>query len=535
MRRPAPGAAVKPAFISILGPRRSPHPSKSEPPPFSATQPNLDVRKRELVVAQNALCRNYAYILVRTHGGAFRMPYYEIRGWGPPRAAEILGSRPGDVYIDTTPGAGALYGHTEAGWRRWRIEAERVGVGGEEGLELHEYDPERDLVRSKSTTFSPVLHPFVSGYSLGVEALDDGTRGIGWIDDASTARLSFPFERGVVVRAEDLRGAESEALQNLTTPAPSEFLELGLDEQDLEPLGPLGLAGIEEMPEMPDECPSSPNEAPIDDEFMLQSLRTDIPISCPYLSLSAGSDSDCTPIKPRLALAISATLGHLSCDSDCTPIEPRLALAISATLEHLSWSTKSFRTKFLPASYPYYIPATRTPRASPQDGLSYEITYREFRGFGDPTVEMFTQSGVSLPVAGDIYIDQTPGDYKLYARCLIPSSSESDAPRIGAWKRWFDLGYPFPNLRWSDDDSGALVMHPYVDGYALWVLMGKGPGNWGVGWYRDVEKVLREGREAAIDATVVGSGLPGDEYVLRDAGRILEYVLTGRLIFPEER
>ncbi|KAF7291774.1 hypothetical protein HMN09_01237000 [Mycena chlorophos] len=508
MRRPAPGAAVKPSFISILGPRRSPHPSKSEPPPFSATQPNLDVLKRELVVAQNALCKNYAYILVRTHGGAFRMPYYEIRGWGPPRAAEIVGCRPGDVYIDTTPGAGALYGHTEAGWRRWRIEAEKVGVGGEEGLELHEYDPERELVRSKSTTFSPVLHPFASGYSLGIEALDDGTRGIGWIEDASTARLSFPFERGVVVRAEDLRGAESEALQDLTTPVPSECLGLGFDERDFKPLSPLG--GIE-MPEMPDECPPSSDEIPIDHEFMLQSLRTDKPISCPHSSLSAGSDSDCTPIEPRLALAISATLGHLT------------------------WSTKSFRTKFLPASYPCYIPATRTPRASPRDGLSYEITYREFRGFGDPTVETFTQPGVSLPVAGDVYIDQTPGDYKLYARCLIPSSSESDAPRIGAWKRWFDLGYPFPNLRWSDDDSGALVMHPYVDGYALWVLMGKGPGNWGVGWYRDVEKVLREGREAAIDAMVVGSGLPGDEYVLRDAGRILEYVLTGRLIFPEER
>src|ERR1700691_1808061 len=93
---------------------KPPHPCVSCPP--SHTQ-NVSKKLRYLVVSE--LPDNYPYH-ASLSGDKFRIPFYEIRGKGPPPNDNPDFGTPGDVYIDlTNSGSYTLYSKTTTHWVQW--------------------------------------------------------------------------------------------------------------------------------------------------------------------------------------------------------------------------------------------------------------------------------------------------------------------------------------------------------------------------------------------------------------------------------
>ncbi|KAJ7062772.1 hypothetical protein C8F01DRAFT_1281779 [Mycena amicta] len=596
---------------------RTIHPSRINPNP-PVGQPCLRVQLKELVVAQNELSADYPYILRRSHRGAFRIPYFEFHGIGPPCDCDIGGSV-GDVYVDVTESAGALYGHTKDGWHRWRLESEV----DDQVLELRPFI--EGLVDQSRHKFSHVVHPFAPSYSLGV----DVQHGVRWIQLASNARFCHEFKDGEVVETTKLRRMESDLLQDLKAPRKSVPLALDIvhnlnprrrrnallqtykpaDDDSLGKWPRMVLYALDDSEaevkmevedrEINTVCSSSPpndlklgldcHSNPPTNFDPFQELHTS-----PDAEISAAlncDDSECIPssdsMETLIAEAEVVQLDHnvrfrlsartfqfanipqmhenpYMCSDDngqltrtpCSPVGSRAsflpvdsetennnntpsaaAAAAASQLEFAIICTeKSFRTPFLPASYPYPIEAT--PHLSSAVGprrLSYEIKYHEFSGIGPPTPDKFksTRFGVGVgvlplpaPGPGDVYIDRTTGCGTAPVRGAFGTLAEHSGTKAGHWE-------------WGNDD-GAVIMHPHLEGYALWVTLGSGPADGegeegdGIGWHRDVDWALKHGRAAAVKAGIIPTPAAQDGktktkmQMLDEAGKILEYVLTDK-------
>ncbi|KAJ7983184.1 hypothetical protein DFH06DRAFT_1172605 [Mycena polygramma] len=96
------------------------HPYRSDPAPKSLVQPWLIIELKELKVPFDDIQPDYPYSIPKAGLGPNakgRIPYFEFRGVGSPLDLDV--GSPGDVYIDLTPEAYALWGHTADGWKRW--------------------------------------------------------------------------------------------------------------------------------------------------------------------------------------------------------------------------------------------------------------------------------------------------------------------------------------------------------------------------------------------------------------------------------
>ncbi|KAJ7471279.1 hypothetical protein B0H11DRAFT_2041078 [Mycena galericulata] len=77
--------------------------------------------RRAFPVNPDSLAPGHPYVFDNSRKSC-QIAFYEFRGTGPPSSDY---GYPGDVYVDLTPGAHALYwrdrqGHTPGQWRRWR-------------------------------------------------------------------------------------------------------------------------------------------------------------------------------------------------------------------------------------------------------------------------------------------------------------------------------------------------------------------------------------------------------------------------------
>ncbi|KAF7300939.1 hypothetical protein MIND_00656800 [Mycena indigotica] len=463
---------------------RTIHPTRTQSMPHCATQPGLTARLKELRVAQDELEVDYPYILRRSHNGAFRIPYYEIYGAGPPTAS-LLGVNPGDVYVDTNQQF-TLYGYTKGGWQRWRLELEL-------SKELELFPLVDDVVGPCSVQFSPVLwHPFAPSYSLGVDRYEHCAR---WIRIADLSRFSYDFTFKEVVPTAKLRNLEIRVLKEVKCRAESTLNY--------------------RIPAV-----SWPSKEVQSDQFFNQECASN---TFSGFKQPMDTTDQMSPLCQRETWPTPSfgTITELKTQNQYCPAPGPMAVV-----------KKSFRTKFLPASYPHPVQATRAPgprsptaNESEFAHLSYEIAYHEFYGISDPETEL-CWSQDEAPQHGDIYLDCRAGEYKLYA--YIPCGE----PMQGKWRRWADSGHAFPNLRWSDDTEGSVILHPDLEGYALWVTL-----EHGIGWYRDVAVVLRLGREEAIRIGIISASrgprvkTEGERY--KDAGRILEYVVAGSIAMAD--
>ncbi|KAF8130044.1 hypothetical protein K438DRAFT_863810 [Mycena galopus ATCC 62051] len=130
------------------------HPCYRNPSPSSRLKPGITSSLKYMKMVNNAVPANYPYALPPVEGLLYGhkasvhqylpVPFFEFRGAGAPPAD--LGT-PGDVYINLTPTAHALYCKAEEDWARWApgAAAEQllchphfVGCGNERYLSFHQ-------------------------------------------------------------------------------------------------------------------------------------------------------------------------------------------------------------------------------------------------------------------------------------------------------------------------------------------------------------------------------------------------------------
>ncbi|KAF7333057.1 hypothetical protein MVEN_02412300 [Mycena venus] len=101
------------------------HPCYKNPNPRSRLKPETTFTLKYIKMCSHTIPANYPYALFAIAGlyaekGSvyeyLPVPFFEFRGYGAPPAD--VGT-PGDVYIDLTPGAHALYSRSEEDWARW--------------------------------------------------------------------------------------------------------------------------------------------------------------------------------------------------------------------------------------------------------------------------------------------------------------------------------------------------------------------------------------------------------------------------------
>ncbi|KAJ7124466.1 hypothetical protein C8R44DRAFT_875497 [Mycena epipterygia] len=101
-----------------------PHPCNENPHPKSKLKPETTSTIQYIKMRVLSIPGNYPYLtpdipgLYRNEGihEYLPIPFFEFRGLGTPPSD--VGS-PGDVYIDLTPSACALYSKAEEDWSRW--------------------------------------------------------------------------------------------------------------------------------------------------------------------------------------------------------------------------------------------------------------------------------------------------------------------------------------------------------------------------------------------------------------------------------
>ncbi|KAJ7165686.1 hypothetical protein C8R43DRAFT_1165221 [Mycena crocata] len=98
-------------------PTLHPHPCLVNPYPKSLLQPWLIANLREFTADATQISPDYPYALRRRGTEELHIPYFEFHGLGSPFNLDV-GSG-GDVYIDHTPGAYALWGNSSQGWKQW--------------------------------------------------------------------------------------------------------------------------------------------------------------------------------------------------------------------------------------------------------------------------------------------------------------------------------------------------------------------------------------------------------------------------------
>ncbi|KAJ7166091.1 hypothetical protein C8R46DRAFT_1097052, partial [Mycena filopes] len=83
----------------------------------STVQPWLVAILKEFRLPLRDVPPDYPYTIEGPTTGLSRIPYFEFHGLGPPLDLDV--GMGGDIYVDLTPGAFALWGKTARGWKRW--------------------------------------------------------------------------------------------------------------------------------------------------------------------------------------------------------------------------------------------------------------------------------------------------------------------------------------------------------------------------------------------------------------------------------
>ncbi|KAF7333054.1 hypothetical protein MVEN_02412000 [Mycena venus] len=93
------------------------HPCYKNPNPRSRLMPDITFTLKYMKMCANTIPQNYPYELPAIEGFVkLHVPFFEFRGHGAPPVD--IGT-PGDVYIDLTPSAYALYCKCEEDWAKW--------------------------------------------------------------------------------------------------------------------------------------------------------------------------------------------------------------------------------------------------------------------------------------------------------------------------------------------------------------------------------------------------------------------------------
>src|SRR5882762_3535953 len=93
------------------------HPCVSWPPPKATCTQKVTCSLRHFYISNTP--DQYPYHVSRS-GDKFRIPFYEIRGQGPPPTYDPDFGSPGDVYLDLkNTDAYVLYWKTMTDWVQW--------------------------------------------------------------------------------------------------------------------------------------------------------------------------------------------------------------------------------------------------------------------------------------------------------------------------------------------------------------------------------------------------------------------------------
>ncbi|KAF8169035.1 hypothetical protein K438DRAFT_243438 [Mycena galopus ATCC 62051] len=154
------------------------HPCVSDPFPKSIVQPWLIAESKVLKILTRDIPPNHPYYnLSASQSGekTLSIPYFELHGLGSPLTLDV-GSG-GDVYLDLTPGAHALWGKTSKGWQRW-ID---MGTAG---------DSRRKLLSNGWAVKHPLLE-----YSLWLGTNTQNQQYVGWLRSIGDWRPAEPLRR----------------------------------------------------------------------------------------------------------------------------------------------------------------------------------------------------------------------------------------------------------------------------------------------------------------------------------------------------
>ncbi|KAK7026551.1 hypothetical protein R3P38DRAFT_3525491 [Favolaschia claudopus] len=99
----------------------------STPKPRSHLQPQITVKCRGFIIT--TLPPSYPFRSRPTNGN-HKIPFFEFSALGPPAINLDVGAE-GDIYLDRTPGAYALYAKTNSGWKRWVDTGGSLGSGAQ--------------------------------------------------------------------------------------------------------------------------------------------------------------------------------------------------------------------------------------------------------------------------------------------------------------------------------------------------------------------------------------------------------------------
>ncbi|KAK7026550.1 hypothetical protein R3P38DRAFT_2527669 [Favolaschia claudopus] len=118
---------IQPPSPNMKAIEKPEHPCYRTPKPRSHLQPQITVKCRGFIIT--TLPPSYPFRSRPTNGN-HKIPFFEFSALGPPAINLDVGAE-GDIYLDRTPGAYALYAKTNSGWKRWVDTGGSLGSGAQ--------------------------------------------------------------------------------------------------------------------------------------------------------------------------------------------------------------------------------------------------------------------------------------------------------------------------------------------------------------------------------------------------------------------
>ncbi|KAJ7166079.1 hypothetical protein C8R46DRAFT_1351520 [Mycena filopes] len=337
--------------------------------PRSLVQPWLIVSERELVLPNED---------GDPLGPKPRIPYFEFHGLGSPLSLDV-GSG-GDVYIDLTPGAFALWGNTANGWKRWLDMGSVIGTS------------------YPSTHSWFVRHPYLD-YILWIYTKDRVHR-IGWFKNCRRIYYTALDSRRWAMGFNLFTMVEVGGRKNEETAKREAAAMLGVMEN------------LARLPKFPAWA------KPQSDRPSTSSLGTAAATHVPDHRFAFASASR-APSKRSVKLEPNSLMSEPQIDPPTLAPHPYFVNPHPKSLvqPQITASLERFFTDSLPPAYPYHLP--------PGESSGFRVPYLQLCGRGPPT-----QLDIGAP--GDVYLDATPGAYALYGKTAA------------GWARWLDREEPLP-------------------------------------------------------------------------------------------
>lgn len=357
------------------------HPYLTDPHPKSVVQPWLIAELKELKVDE--LPPRYPYSVRKTRS-YHHVPYLEFHGLGTPLNLDV--GRGGDVYIDLTPGAHALWGHTAQGWKRW------CDIG--------------ESWAQASNTDWAVIHPLFSRI-LWI-SVRSHTHRIGWFKDGRNECLAtrlWAGERGLVkMPAVGMR----KEVQTAYSEAAAILANLDILNNAAKILAFIVPSSAGPSAHVPEKKFG---------RIILESVSETLGYSMIYTRPPSWSP-------PPTELDIES-------EDDIAIIQHPYAInppPVSHVQPQLKAKLKEILVAVLPSQYPFHL--------EPVKGR-YRIPYFQFSDRGPPAEDL------DVGTEGDVYLDLTPGAYNLYGKTANgwqrwSDPNESLPSRKGPGGQWPD-------------------------------------------------------------------------------------------------